>query len=153
MVVKPPAILAEYAAQCAALHRRFALWKQPCPNSLYALLAAYDSMILPKLRGPSAEHTLGSIQLWKSLDEAFAQAVRWHLATCGPTEVQPCALREVIEDAAELLFHARDYFSVEYFHRRLGLGLVNVAVDESTRSVRFVPIFVEPMRRATLASG
>jgi hypothetical protein len=133
-------LLRLFERELDAFHQSFPIMRRTSQAALYAVMAAYDSMLLP-LREISAqidERAIGSRQAMRAIVQSINPALRW--ITAGNKLSHPKSSTEVdlIDEGGSLLNHARDYLILSAFHVMYSRGLMSVECDEAKKLVRFI---------------
>jgi hypothetical protein len=119
-------------------YKTFKLYAQPSDIRLYALLASYDSMVLPLASVPGAPlKSSKAVLFFKTLDDSLNYCIRW-LSAPKPSDLLSTSDSQIIESADNLLSFGSDYADIADMHMMYGRGLVKVEVDESQRKIRFI---------------
>lgn len=122
-------------------HKSFALWGQPESIRLYGVMAAFDSMMLPIVMANDGNPpTVGYSQYLKKLGEGLVYAIRWLTGESSKIpKPEAVPTPAILEQGADLLFHAMDYSVIADMHIAYGRGMFNIDVNRDTKVVRFLP--------------
>jgi hypothetical protein len=107
--------------------------------------------MIPKLQTQLGTPNVGWVQLFKSLEEGFAQTMRWFAPRLTGVDPTPVADAILIHEAAALLLFAKDYFTLEWFHRKVGFGHWSIEAQRSPDRVRFLPRTDDNARKGVLS--
>lgn len=118
-------------------HKSFLFWNLPRNQALYAVMAAYDSMLLPISVAGDAATAPGSRQYFKSIEDGFVQALRWIFSDTTNLEPISISSQEIIESALEFLIYCSNYAKIAYFHTMYSKGLVIVTADQANKTIKF----------------
>lgn len=116
-------------------HQTLSIWGVPETQRIYALAAAFDSMILPITMWP--RNTLGTGQFTKLMHEGLVHSLRWITRADEPLHIRPTRSDKHIDAAGDCLTYATQYDMISKFHLSVARGHVGVEADSGTRIIRF----------------
>lgn len=113
---------------------------RPPKAALYAVMAAYDSMLLPLIDVSTQidESAIGSKQAMRAIVQCINPALLWVTSYAPDVPPEPAANVDLIDDGGNFLTHARDYFQLSAFHVMYSRGLMLAECDKEKKLVRFV---------------
>jgi hypothetical protein len=85
----------------------------------------------------SLSTSAGTMQVAKTVDDAFSQALRWLHGKGDSIDVCPVSDAQIIQEAGEFLLHCKDYVDIADMHMMYDRALLDISVDEGPRTVRF----------------
>jgi hypothetical protein len=118
-------------------HKSLPFWNLPIETRLYAIMAAYDSTIIPILFADNSTKSVRAIQDIKTLDDGFIQALRWIFADSKNLEPTSVSNQEIFETAVSFLIYCSQYARIAYFHMMYDQKLAKISADEANRIIRF----------------
>lgn len=133
-------LLRLFEQQLDSYHMSLPLMRRPRATALYAVMAAYDSMLLP-LRDVTSQiddRAIGSRQAMRTIVESINPALFWITCAGESLTPEPAAHVDLIDDGGNFLTHARDYFQVSAFHIMYSRGLMSVECNAEKKTVRFI---------------
>lgn len=133
-------LLRKFERDLDLYHNSLPLMGRNPEAALYAVMAAYDSMLLP-LRDISVqidEKAIGSRQAIQAIIQSINPALLWITSEARAVCPDPAADADLIDDGGNFLTHARDYFQLSAFHIMYSRHLMPVECDEDSRLVRFI---------------
>ena len=113
------------------------IWAYNKNEILYSLFAAFDSMLLPFITLP--EKSIGQLQIFKSIEEGFVQALVWYHGKYGIVKPLSSSNNGLICAAGDFLLFCAKYAVVAHFHISVDKKLCTVDVDKESRIVTFIP--------------
>jgi hypothetical protein len=133
-------LLRKFESDLDCFHSSFPLMQRPPQAVLYAVMAAYDSMLLPliDISMQIDERAIGSRQAMRAIVQSINPALLWATSYAGDVSPESVADVDLIDDGGNFLTHARDYFELSAFHVMYSRGLMFVECDEDKKQVRFV---------------
>ena len=128
-------LLRRFEEQLDAHHKTFEIWKNPTDAMLYALMASYDSMLLPYSLS-AGKLSPGVTLAFKTLDDSLSYCLRW-LFEKRPIDLATTSDDNVIEAAGELLTFGTSYADIADMHMMYGRGVCDAVVDQSEKRITF----------------
>lgn len=132
-------LLREYEEQILDRHHLTfkSFWAIPDEHRAYALLAAFDSLVLSHLRAYASGVLDDAARGMKYVEEGLGQALRWCLEDHATQQIASTSSADTIEAGGRFLLYASEYAQLADFHKAYGRGLVTVSVDREAKRVRF----------------
>src|ERR1700709_2470232 len=141
MLADSEAILRRFEAEVLdTFHTTLPLWPVERRKAIYALMAAFDTMILPmaSILSETTSEDIGAMLHMKLWQEGFNQALLW-LTTDGLVMPSPLEDGDLLDKGGEfLLYTAIKYTPVASLHVLYSRGLATVEADEKRRLVKFL---------------
>ena len=127
----------KYEEELDQHYKNFHIYNLNDNSKLYALLASYDSMLLPYLLDQGAlEKSPGATLQFKTLDDSLSYCLRW-LCEKKPKNLESTSNNKIIELADEILSFGTNYTDISDMHMMYGRNLVEIEINKHQRKIKF----------------
>jgi hypothetical protein len=125
-------------------HTTLPLWSRSHPESTFAILAAFDMMMIPLGLGiAGVEPNVSTVQKAKEYHDALIYALRFFFNDDNRLPIRPTNNKRLIEEAFDFLRHCGIYGNLCDFHIGHGRGLYTLETEEAKKRIRFIPMTFE----------
>lgn len=131
-------IFREYESLLDNQYKEKPFWSVSKSTAAYGVLLVPDMVITTLMLSPTPPVFTGAMaQRIKYVEEGVTQALRW-ISEEGSLKVTSSDSEQITVDALEFVFFSADYVQISDFHVMYGRGMIDVDLDQATRTVTFL---------------